>query len=160
LRFATVLATFLFIATVAVNGLAPAMTSYLTAAPGPAIGMGGYGGGGGGAESAPQPAPAATEAPILPFAALAPTETTPLSIQSIVPTEVIPSPDQSVAPTETPFTKNASPELVNGAPSRSPQAAPVPLTWQFGLAVIAIILGAAAWAIRRASESKFRKQWK
>ncbi len=141
LRFATVLATLLFVATFAINGLAPAATSSFAAAPAPTLGMGG------GAESAPQQAPAATEAPILPFAAIS-------------PTEVTPSADQAIAPTESPSTKSVMPALSNGAPPRVRNEAPVPIVWQIGLAIIAIFFGAAAWLIRRASENKFRKQWK
>lgn len=171
LRFATVLATLFFVATFVINGLAPAMNSSFAAAPAPGYGYGG--GGGGGPESAPQQAPAATEAPILPFAAISPTETTPRAGLSLAPTEVTPSADQflaptevtpsenlSIAPTEAPYAKSAAPELGNSAPSRVPNEAPVPFVWQIGLAILAIILGAAAWLIRRTSESKFHKQWK
>ncbi len=142
LRFATVLATLLFVATFAINGFAPALNSSFAAASAPA-----YGYGGGGAESVPQQAPAATEALPRPLAAIAPTETTPAA-------------DQFVAPTEAPYAKSAAPELGNGAPSQVPNEAPVPFVWQIGLAIIAIIFGAAAWLIRRTSENKFRKQWK
>jgi len=150
LRFATVLATLLFVATFVINGLAPAVNSSFAAAPAPAYGYGGSGGGS--AESAPQGAPAATEAPNLPFAAISPTEVTPSANQFLAPT--------ATAPTEAPSTKSAAPGLGNGAPSRVPNEAPVPFVWQIGLAIITVIFGAAAWLIRRTSENKFRKQWK
>src|SRR5512140_1508794 len=47
-RLATALATFLFVAAIALNGLAPFATQRLAAAPAPAFGMGGGGSGGGG----------------------------------------------------------------------------------------------------------------
>ena len=142
LRIAAALATLLFIATFAINGLAPAATSSFAAAPAPALGMGG-----GGAESVQGQAPVATEAPMRPFAAMS-------------PTEVTPSADQAIAPTGPPSTKSVVPALSNGAPPQVRNEAPVPIVWQIGLATIAILFGAAAWLIRRASENKFRKQWK
>lgn len=142
LRFATVLATFLFVATFAINGFFPAANSNLAAAPAPAFGMGG------GAGPAPLENPSATQAPLLqPLAVMAPTETTPLA-------------DQSIAPAESPYAKSLAPESGNGEPARVPNEAPVSFVWQIGLGIIAILLGASAWLIRRASESKFRKQWK
>ncbi len=156
LRFATALATLLFVATFAINGFAPTMTSSFAAAPAP-----GYGYGGGGAEPIPQQAPAATEAPIRPLVAVAPTqEMTPSADQFSAPKEMPPFANQAILPTEIPSAKSVVPTLGNSAPARVPNEAPVPFVWQIGLAIIAIILGAATWLIRRSSERKFRKQWK
>lgn len=145
LRFASALTAFLFIATFAINGFFPRANSNFTAPSAPAFGMGGAAG------PAPLENPSATQAPIQPLAVMAPTETTPAADQSLAPTE---------SPTEAPYAKSLAPESGNGEPARVPNEAPVPFVWQIGLGIIAILLGVSAWFIRRASESKFRKQWK
>jgi len=142
LRFATVLATLLFLATFAINGFGSAVTFNSAAAPAPALGMAV-----GPTESVMQAVPAVTEIPLRPFAAISPTQATPLA-------------DQSIAPTEAPYTKSVAPTLGNSAPAQVQNEAPVPFVWQIGLAIIAILFAVSAWLIRRSSESKFRKQWK
>src|SRR5512143_2685647 len=70
LRFASVLAAFLFVAAVAVNSLAPIAATHLAAAPAPALGKGGgAGGSGGGCDSCAFATTAAPQA----FAGPAPT---------------------------------------------------------------------------------------
>ena len=168
LRIATVLATLLFIATFAINGLAPVRNASFAAAPAPssAFGMGGggceQGCGGGGPETAPQAAAPATEAPV---ATEAPLKT--LAIQTTPTPEIInslaPQPTQSTdmsQPTQESSAMRPAPTTGNAQPLAVQNEAPVPFIWQIGLAIVAIIFGLTAWLIRKFNESKFRKRWK
>jgi len=171
LRFATVLATLLFLATFAINGLAPIRATSFASAPAPASGFGMGGGGceqgcgGGGPETAPQAAGPATEAPLQTFA----TNETPTpdirSSLAVQPTQATdnsqPTPEllnKNSAPTE--MAPNAAPGMGNAQPLPVQSEAPIPFVWQIGLAIVAVIFGAAAWSIRKFNESKFRKRWK
>ncbi len=143
-RFAAVLAAFLFVVTIAVNGFAPLAARHLAAAPAPVYGYG-VGGGGGPSESAP----AATEAPLQSFAA-GPTET-PLAAQD--------NAGKASAPTQ-----EIAPQVAPLAPANSQRAPlssnpPVPGIWQIILGAAALISGAAAWSLRLRNERSFRKRW-
>jgi anti-sigma factor RsiW len=134
LRFASVLASVLFLATVAVNGLTPLAASRLAAAPGPAYGMGGGG----------QPAEAATVVPAASPEAMLAAPPTP------GPEQIAPAPDlQAQAQKNVPQAQEA--------PSSS--APIVPTVWQWILAGLAIILGLSAWYLRSESTRRFRRRW-
>ncbi len=138
LRFATVLASLLFLASIAVNGLAPLAVQQLAAEPAPVLGKG-AGVGGGPAESATAPA----EAPLQSFAAAAPTTAA-----------------EAVA------TSAASDLAAAGARSAPAQAAPpvpaggpVPTVWELTLGAAAIVLGCLAWVLSLLSARNFRNRW-
>jgi anti-sigma factor RsiW len=146
-RLATVLAAFLFLVSIAVNGFAPLAASRLAAAPAPVYGIGGGGGGGGPAESA-----TAAEAQAQPFSAIAPT-------QSIGEATA-----EAAAPQDS--ARNLVEPTLEAAPKFAPQAVSpvrnevyVPLAWQILLAIAAAVCGGAAWALRARSERAFRKRW-
>jgi hypothetical protein len=139
-RLATVLATFLFLATFALNGVVPLAASRLVAAPAPAFG---YGGGGPGAPQ--ESAPVATEAPLQPLAAVAPTPTA--------------ASDLALAPTAELNAKSLPSGSGNGQPERASNAAPIPFIWQLALGGAALICGMAAWILRSRTERRFRRQW-
>jgi hypothetical protein len=136
LRFATALATFLLVASVAVNALAPLAAARQAYAP--AYGMGG--GGGGPADSGP------SEGPPQPFAELVPTATADAA-------RTLSSEELSKA------TGNAGGSRAASQAS-PPAASPVPAAWQTGLAALALILGMATWALYRSADQKFRKKWR
>jgi len=153
LRFATVFATFLLMFSLATNALAP---TFRQAASAPAYGIGG---GGGGSDTEPQ-APeamssAATEAPAeeeTPEVAMAPATLVPtLEANRVLET---PTPDASL--------KAMAPE--QQLPAQTPQpgaaSAPIPLAWEIGLLVIALISGVLAWLLRSTSERSWRTKTK
>ncbi len=154
-RVATALATFLFVASVALNGLAPFAAQRLAAAPAPSYGIGGGGGGGGPSESSP----AATEAPVQPFAAVMPTPTMEATPQAGEETSAPPVTQDSsrnlAVPTEQ-ANKAAPLESGNAAPSNRQ---PVPLPWEIALGALAIIFAVVTWLLRRNSERRFRERW-
>jgi hypothetical protein len=144
-RLATVIATFLFLVTFAVNGLAPLAASRSAAAPAPAYGYGGAGGGG--EPGVPQEsAPAATEAPSQPFAQFLPTLTPEAA-------------NDALLPTSEPNAKGLAPRTENGQPPAARNAAPVSFIWQIALGVIALACGLAAWLMHLGNEQRFRKRW-
>ena len=145
-RLATVVAALLFMFTFVVNKFAPIETIHLSAAQAPASGMGGGCNNCGPAEAAP----AATEAPVQPFAAPAPTEVLPSTQDNS--RNLTPS-TQQITP------KAAVPPPVINQPSPIPSEAPVPLSWQISIGIIAVICGAAAWFLRLRSEREFQKRW-
>ncbi len=139
LRLASALATLLFAVSIAVNGLAPLAARELAQASAPAYGMGGGGGGG----------PAATEAPAAPFAELAPTATAAEDGARILATPAAGSLRKS--------TGSAGGQVGGAQPALN--AAPIPLDWQIGLAILALACGAAAWLLYRAAERRIRRSW-
>lgn len=159
LRFATVLATLLFLIAFAVNGLTPLAAQRLAAAPAPAYGFGGGGGGGNGGvtETAPQESvPAATQAPAQPFAAAAPPTPTPEAL-SVAPLPTVS--DRALMPTLEPNAKGLAPESGNRQPPPVRHEAPVPLILEAGLAIVAVVCGAAAWFLRLTSARNIRRRW-
>lgn len=159
LRFATVVATLLFLIAFAVNGLTPLAAQRLAAAPAPAYGFGGGGGGGNGGvtETTPQElAPAATQALVQPFAAAAPPTPTPEAL-SVAP--LPPASDRALVPTLEPNAKGLAPESGNRQPPPVRHGAPVPLIWEVGLAIVAVVCGATAWFLRLTTARNIRRQW-
>jgi anti-sigma factor RsiW len=138
LRFASALATLLFAVSIAVNGLTPLAARELAPASAPAFGMGGGGGG-----------PAATEAPAAPFAQLAPTETAPADSARAASTPAAESLGKSAG--------SASGQA--GALPSPRNEAPIPVSWQIGLALFALACGAAAWSLYRAADRRIRQSW-
>jgi anti-sigma factor RsiW len=164
-RLATAVATFLFLASVAVNALAPVASQHLAAAPAPVYGIGGGAGGsgGGGPEGTLAPpaaaAPAATEAPLQqPFASLATTATPAGTMAADAATnQAIQTEDALRALGAT----GPSAEASKAAPAQPPAASqqPVPVTWVLVLGILMVACGVIAWLLRRNSERRIREQW-
>jgi anti-sigma factor RsiW len=166
-RLATVLAALLFLASVAVNGLAPVASAPVALQAAPAYG---YGGGAGGCAScttqaeitqAPVGAPASTQAaaPLapLPFAAMAPTETPATQDNS----RKLNAPNAEIAPQPAPPAlgqASGNSAMAGKAASRQSET-PVPLGWEIGLGALALIFGFAAGSVRLNSERNFRARW-
>jgi hypothetical protein len=152
LRFATMLATFLLVFSLATNTIAPHLTRQ--AANAPVYGMGGGGSGQDETEAqalAATEAAAATESPMLQTGPVAPQATlfptTPAEDQAnIVPT---PSPEASLKAVAPP-----------AQPAPETQRSPIPPAWQIGLLVIALVCGGLAWLISRTSERSWRAKTK
>ena len=160
-RVATVLATFLFVVSVALNGLAPFAAQRLAAAPVPVYGIGGGGpGSGGGGPSESSSAPAATEAPVLPLAAAMPTPTMEGTQQAAEATSEPPVTQDSsrnlAAPTGE--ANKAAPLQFGNAPGPSNER-PVPLLWEIALGALAILSAVVTWLLRRNSERRFQERW-
>ncbi len=166
LRFATLLATFLLVFSLATNALVPALQRTASA---PAYGMGGGGGGADPTMEAQLLAEAgiATEAPAATL--LPPAAAEPLNPQStLIPT--LSAEEQArlyPTPTPEPSLKDTGPAaepFAQSAPAQEPQPeaapGPVPLPWLVGLLGIALLCGGAAWAIRSASERAWRAKTK
>jgi hypothetical protein len=166
-RFATALATLLFIVTFAVNALGSSLT-YSAAAPAPASESGGGGGpcqacGGGPAESLEAPAAEApTEAPAMeaPAATEAPPSAPSLAVMP-TPTPALTS--DSARQSETPTSKETATEsaTLNAMPqqsvqSRAPAQTLIPILWQVGLAIVALMSGLVALLMRRAAAQKWK----
>lgn len=133
LRFASVLASLLFLVTLAVNGLTPLATSYLASAPAPAYGMGGG-----------APAEAATAAPATSPRALSAAPSTP------APEQIAPAPDLQA---------QAQKNVPQGPRAATPKAPLIPALWQWILAGLAVALGLVAWYLRSARTREFRRRW-
>lgn len=143
LRFATMLATFLLVFSMAANAIAPSLTQTAQA---PAFGMGG--GGGPEATMGPELMAPASEPP-------APELTAPgLPAGTLEPT--LGSSDQSrMAETPTPFAM--AKEMT---PRGKAQAGPVPSFWVIVFLVVALGSAGMAWALRSASERAWREKMK
>lgn len=160
-RFATALAAFLFVASVAVNVLVPFATPHLASAPAPVYGMGG---GGGAPPQAAQEAPAATQAPALqPFAAsAAPTATSEGALLQAAPTSLPPSPEdltRAAGPAATAEANQAAPKAPPGTAAVPANQAPVPIAWVIALGVVMLVLATGAWLVRTGSERRIRQRW-
>ena len=149
LRFATLLATFLLVFSLATNALAP---TFRQAASAPVYGMGG----GGGDDTGEQPpevmSSAATQAPAAAAPAPATQEPT-LQSESNRALET-PTPDathKAMAPEQ---------QLPAQPPQPAPASVPIPLTWQIGLLVVALFSGGLAWLLRSASDRSWRRKTK
>jgi len=144
-RFATVLATLLFVLSFATNQVGR------LAASAPQVPYG-IGGGGGSDVATEAPAPAmesalATEAPVV---------TEPPLMQEPSPTEMaqsMPAPTQEPAPKDQERTMNQEPAATAGAPAR-----PLLTTWQAAFLVIAVLGALAMFLIQRYSVSKWRSK--
>jgi len=139
-RFATAIATFLFIITFAINGLislsAPAPFSAGAAAPMSAV-----------QESAP-----AAQAPALPLTAIAPSETSAPRLMSAAPmtTEI---------PTSEVTLKSIPPQTENSQPIHTQNESSLPLDLEIFFGILAISFGITAWILPRNNERSFRKKW-
>jgi anti-sigma factor RsiW len=145
-RFATALATFLFIITFVVNGLISLSAPSLASAPAP------FAAGAAAPMSAAQEAPAATEAPALPQAALVPTETSSPRLMSASPlmTE-IPAPEIAV--------KSIASQTENRQPGHTQNESLLPFDFEILFGILAIGFGITAWILPRNNERNLRKKW-
>ncbi|NJC95213.1 MAG: hypothetical protein FIB03_02570 [Anaerolineae bacterium] len=161
-RFATAIATLLFVFSIGFNTLAPQIASQP-----PAFGMGG-GGGGGEAESYAAEAPAeepAMEQPAAPAPALFPTPTAAADASepsiALAPqgTEVPPTEELSTM-METPVEKNGvgggveSPDQYARETQR--QVPLIPSIWVAGLAIVAVISALVMGLMRRLSAQRWK----
>lgn len=160
LRFATLLATFLLVFSLATNALAPMLSM---ASQAPAYGMGGGGGGADPTMEAQLLLEAATEAPaatLLPPAAALPAGPE----STLIPTLAAEEQARTLpTPTPEPVLKDTGPaadQFAQSAPAAQPAPAPVPPAWQIALLVIALLCGGGAWLIRQASERAWRAKTK
>jgi anti-sigma factor RsiW len=148
LRFAGALASLLFFAAVAANGLSPLAARSLAAAPAPAFDVGGGMGGG----------PAATESPLEALAA-APTTGTPRPEATLAPHDLaMPTMDALAQSQTVPSSKQAPPEAEAGVQARASQRALIPLAWIVALAVAALAFGGLAWYLDRYTRRSFRSK--
>jgi hypothetical protein len=158
-RLATLVAALLFMLTFVVNKIAPIETIHLSIAQAPASGLGGGCNNCGPAEAAP----AATEAPVQSFSAPAGPGAPVQPFAAPLPTEVLPS-TQDNSRNLTPSTQQIVPKVavpppVINQPPPIQSEAPIPLSWQISIGIMAVICGAAAWLLRLRSEREFQKRW-
>ena len=161
-RFATAIATLLFLASVAVNALAPVASGHLAAAPVPAFGMGGAGGGA--PESSAPAAPAATEAPLqAPFAALAATPTAEGTAAADMATSqanlTIQTQDAARSLASGPSTEAGKAAPIQPPTAPQPAGQPVPATWVAMLGLLMIVFAVIAWLLRANSDRRVRRRW-
>ena len=133
-RFATALATFLFVITFVINGLITLSTATLASAPAPAAFNAAAPMSAQEAAPAPTSAPAA-QAPALPLAAIAPTETL--------------TPKMAV--------KSDAPQVENNHAVNSQNESSVPFDFEILFGILAVGFGITAWILPRNNESNFRK---
>jgi anti-sigma factor RsiW len=153
-RFATAIATFLFVITFVINGLISLSAPSLAAAPAPS------------ANSAAAPLPAA-QAPALPFAPIAPTEASSPRLMSAAPmtTEVPMSSGAGLAPktteTSTPeiIAKSIPPQVEHGQPIHTQNESSVPFDFEIFFGILALGFGITTWILPRNNERNLRKKW-
>jgi hypothetical protein len=151
-RFATALAAFLFVISIAINGLVSFSAPNLASAPLPAA-MGA-----GAPQSVPQEsalatlAMLATQSPALPPAADNLTETLAPRAMSAM---------QMATETPTPETESKSnaPLVQNSQPVNNQTSSPVPLGLEILFGFLAFGFGLTAWILPHANESNLRKKW-
>ena len=153
LRFATVLATFLLVFSMATNMLEPALRQMAQA---PVYGMGGGGGGDGTLE--PEPFLMSEPAAEAPAATLLPPEAAPDPMSTLIPTLAVEEGAREMEPTLMPDASLKTGPAEDTA-AQEPRA-PVPMAWLVGLLAVALLSGGAAWFIRRASERSWRERTK
>jgi len=146
-RFVTALAAFLFVISVAINGLVSFSASNLASAPAPAA-LG---------AAAPQSAlqesaPAAGQAPALPPAADNLTETSAPRLMSAAPMATETSTPEAAL-------KSNAPQVQNSQPVNNQSSSPVPLALETLFGILALGFGLTAWILPRTHESNFRKKW-
>jgi len=144
LRFASVVATLLLLASFALNSVAPPAPVTLASAPLPANGDEGGAAG-----------QSTTEQPPQPFAA-APLAQPPAGATELAPEDlVMPT---AVARSET-ASKAEPPSQANTAQARPAGAPRVPALWQLLLAGVAVLSAALAWDLQRRTRRQFRSRW-
>jgi len=149
-RFATAIATFLFVITFVINGLISLSAPTLAAAPAP-FAVGAAAPMSAAQESAPF-APLATQAPALPLAAMAPTETSAPRLMSAAPmTTETPTPEIAV--------KSIPPQAENSQPVHTQNESSVPFDFEILFGILALGFGITAWILPRNNERSFRKKW-
>jgi anti-sigma factor RsiW len=161
-RFATALATFLFVISFVINGLISlSAPSYATAQMPSAVGAAAP------MAAAQEAAPAATQAPALPFAPIAPTEASSPRLMSAAPmtTEVPMSSGAGLAPktteTSTPeiIAKSIPPQVEHGQPIHTQNESSVPFDFEIFFGILALGFGITTWILPRNNERSFRKKW-
>jgi anti-sigma factor RsiW len=157
-RFASVLATILFLFAYAANLSVPAMSALRAAAPAPAFGMGGGGGGGDNFATAQNAAPAAAPAQQLAAPAAEAAPTAQADLRTTAPVQATVSPDlAAAAPGAGAQAKvaNDAPETLLPTPAQEPIQLPVSPFLLSGLLGLAVISGASAFMLRLLSERKW-----
>jgi len=146
-RFATALATFLFIITFVINGLISFSAPSLAAARPPSVA-----GAAAPMSAVQEAAPAATEAPALPLAAMAPTETSVPRLMSAAP---------MTTKTSTPeiIVKPIPPQVEHSQPVHTQNESSVPFDFEILFGILAVGFGITAWALPRNNERSFHKKW-
>jgi hypothetical protein len=134
-RFATAIATFLFVITFVINGLISLSAPTLAAAPMSAA-----------QEAAPQ-------APALPLAAIAPTEISSPRLISAAPMITATSTPEIALKSNAPQVDHTQPENVQ----RNESSLPLDLEIFFG--ILALGFGITAWILPKNNERSFRKKW-
>jgi hypothetical protein len=158
-RFATAIATLLFVISFVVNGLITLSAPSLAAAPAPsAVGA-----------MAPLSAAqeAAPQAPTLPLAAMAPTETSaPRLMSAPLMTTESPMPlgggfSTTATETSTPemALKSNVPQVENTQPIHAQTESSVPFDFEIFFGILALGFGITAWILPRNNERSFRKKW-
>lgn len=142
-RLASALASFLFLAGLALNGLSPLAAQRFSTAQAPAYGMGGGMGGG----------PAATEAPAQALAA-APSGT-PSAELSEPPQDLLMATSEAAGAAP----KTAPPSQGTAGTREARHAPPIPLVWELMLATAGLVFGLLAWYLPRLSQRNFRSRW-
>ena len=138
-RFATALATLLFVITFVINGLITLSAPSLAAAPAPlAVGA-----------AAPM---SAAQAPALPLAAIAPTETS-------SPHLIAASPLMTEIPTPEVTLKSVPPQAENIQPVHAKNELSLPFALEILFGILALGFGVTAWILPRNNESNLRKKW-
>ena len=159
-RFATAIATFLFVISFVVNGLISLSAPSLAAAPAPST-VGAMPPLSAAQEAAPQ-------APALPLAAMVPTETSAPRLMSAAPmtTEVPMSSGAGLAPmtakTSTPEValKSNAPQVDHTQPENvQPNESSLPFDFEILFGILAVGFGITAWILPRNNESNLRKKW-
>ena len=144
LRFASVVATLLLLASFALNSVAPLAPMTLASAPLPTNDFeGGVAG------------QSTTEQPPQPFAA-APLAQAPAGATTLAPQDL--AMPTAVARAES-ASKAEPPSEGNPAQARPAEAPRVPALWQLLLAGAAVLSGALAWDLERRTRRQFRSRW-
>jgi len=153
-RFATALATFLFVISFVINGLMTLSASAPNLAAAPL--------------SASQESASAAQAPApQAFAANAPTETpaprlmsaAPMMTQTPIPLGGGISPTATDTPAPEIALKSNLPQVENGQPIHTQSESSVPLDLEISFGILAIGFGITAWILPRNNESNFRRKW-
>ncbi len=145
-RFATVLATFLFIITFVVNGLIALSAPSFASARVPSAA------GAGAPLSASQESAPVAQAPALPLPASAPTETSSPRLMSAPPmTPEISTPEFIL--------KSIPPQAENSQRIHVQNESAVPFALEILFGILALGFGITAWILPRNNESNFRKKW-
>ncbi len=160
-RFATAIATFLFVISFVVNGLislsAPSFaTVKIPSAVGAAAPL-----------SAQQESAPAAQAPALPLPANAITETpasrmmalSPMTVSAPVSAGAGPAPMTTAASTPEITLKSMPSQAENSKPIRTQNESAVPFDLEISFGILALGFGMTAWILPRNNESHFRKKW-